>query len=571
MAEAPPLTLIYLDVDDEITSAAARIRAAGAEEVALVVPYGSRLATSRINFRLLAREAAERGKKIEIVCADASARALAVAAGLPTHASVAALEAARSGLTPTEAADVLAALGLGTEASAGTSGGASGPWSARTPETAGAGVPTTDALAGPAAEASANDTRTRVLATPRRKPPKVPIVGPPRPPMPTRTAVAIGLAVIATIIAAGLLALEYLPAATITLHPRSESIGPLQLSVEARADVTEPDPAVPAIPARSFTFPLQATQTFAATGIKVEQVKATGNVTFSNFDTGGAERIDAGSIVSTDAGVQFKTLANVTLPHATIQFPFTIVPSTSTVDVEAVKAGPDGNVGNNTITHVPPGHSGRLLAVTNVEATTGGARNELPEVSADDVEAARAALQEALIADLDRQVAAGVGVPAGYTLFPLTRTVGEAQYSVDPATLAGTAGESFDLGATAVGSVLGVDSTPIQGVAEARLAGRLTAGWSILPGSVTTTIGTPVVLGSTIAYPVTVVGIQVHDVDEKALIAEIRGLNLAAARSRLDDFGDVEIEVWPEWVTKIPSRDDRVTFNLAEPQASVAP
>ena len=93
MADEPaPLSLIYLDVDDEITSAAARIRAAGADRVALVLPYGSRLATSRINFRLLAREATERGKHIEIICADASARALAIAAGLPTHASVAAFE-----------------------------------------------------------------------------------------------------------------------------------------------------------------------------------------------------------------------------------------------------------------------------------------------------------------------------------------------------------------------------------------------------------------------------------------------------------------------------------------------
>src|SRR5213078_1291367 len=94
-AAAPnaPTPLIYLDVDDEITSAAARIRSAEAERLALVLPYGSRLATSRINFRLLAREAAARGKRLDIVCADASARALAAAAGLPVHASVAAFEA----------------------------------------------------------------------------------------------------------------------------------------------------------------------------------------------------------------------------------------------------------------------------------------------------------------------------------------------------------------------------------------------------------------------------------------------------------------------------------------------
>src|SRR5439155_1618037 len=47
--------IIYLDIDDEITSAATRIRDAKDARVALVLPAGSRVATSRINFRLLAR------------------------------------------------------------------------------------------------------------------------------------------------------------------------------------------------------------------------------------------------------------------------------------------------------------------------------------------------------------------------------------------------------------------------------------------------------------------------------------------------------------------------------------
>ena len=47
-------TIVYLDAEDEITSAAARIRAADDARVGLVLPFGSRVATSRINFRLLA-------------------------------------------------------------------------------------------------------------------------------------------------------------------------------------------------------------------------------------------------------------------------------------------------------------------------------------------------------------------------------------------------------------------------------------------------------------------------------------------------------------------------------------
>jgi hypothetical protein len=80
--------IVYLDVEDEITSAASRIRSAEENRVALVVPYGSRLATSRINFRLLAREAQTRGRRLAIVAGDAATRALAASAGLPAFGSV---------------------------------------------------------------------------------------------------------------------------------------------------------------------------------------------------------------------------------------------------------------------------------------------------------------------------------------------------------------------------------------------------------------------------------------------------------------------------------------------------
>src|SRR6186997_2097821 len=89
--------LIYLEVDDEITSAAARIRAAEQDRLAVVLPYGSRVATSRINFRLLSRDATEHDKQLAIVSADSATRALAASAGLAAFASVAEYEASLAG------------------------------------------------------------------------------------------------------------------------------------------------------------------------------------------------------------------------------------------------------------------------------------------------------------------------------------------------------------------------------------------------------------------------------------------------------------------------------------------
>ncbi|HUG29839.1 MAG TPA: hypothetical protein VMQ65_04900 [Candidatus Limnocylindria bacterium] len=562
-AAAPePLTLLYLDVDDEITSAAARIRLAGADRVALVLPYGSRLATSRINFRLLAREATERGKKIEIICADPSARALALAAGLPVHPSVAAFE----GRVPAGAGGW--ADGSGDDA----------PGTGTDPDRGAAGAPKAGAIAGLAAAVRgarsrepADDTQTRVLPVPRRSPTKVPIVGPPRPPVRTGVAVGVGVAALVLVLVGGLLAVELLPSATIVLHPRSEDIGPLQLSVQARPDANAPDAEAQVIPAQHIAFELEASDTFPTTGVKTVETKATGNVRFSNWDTGSSNRIDAGAIVSTDSGIEFVTLATVTLPNATIEFPFTIVPSTSTVGVEAVAAGPEGNVGNNSIVVVPKGENRRLLQVTNVEATAGGARTDLPVVSADDVEAATAAIEAALVAELDQQVAARTGVPEEVTLFAETRAVGAAEYATDPGSLVGTEGAEFDLLATAEGSALGVDPTPLEAIAESRLRARVGDGWTLLPESITALVGDPLAVGDVVTYPVTIAGTQVHDVDQAALIQAIRGLVLAEARSRLDDFGDAEITLWPDWVTNVPTRPDRITFTLAEPQPSASP
>ena len=84
--------ILYVDVDDEITSAAARIRRAEGSRVVLVLPYGSRVATSRINFRLLARDALMHEKRLSIVAPDGATRALAASAGLPVFASVAEYE-----------------------------------------------------------------------------------------------------------------------------------------------------------------------------------------------------------------------------------------------------------------------------------------------------------------------------------------------------------------------------------------------------------------------------------------------------------------------------------------------
>lgn len=88
------MSVCYIDVEDEITGAVAALRAATDGRVIMVLPPGSRVATSRINFRLLAREAQERELMLAIVSGEPGVRALAISAGLPAYGSVDDSEAA---------------------------------------------------------------------------------------------------------------------------------------------------------------------------------------------------------------------------------------------------------------------------------------------------------------------------------------------------------------------------------------------------------------------------------------------------------------------------------------------
>ncbi|HUR16378.1 MAG TPA: hypothetical protein VMZ33_03765, partial [Candidatus Limnocylindrales bacterium] len=83
------MSLLYLELDDEITGAIARLRAVTDGGAVMVVPAGSRIATSRINFKLLAKEAADRRLNVVAVSDEPSVRALAISAGLPAYDTVA--------------------------------------------------------------------------------------------------------------------------------------------------------------------------------------------------------------------------------------------------------------------------------------------------------------------------------------------------------------------------------------------------------------------------------------------------------------------------------------------------
>lgn len=571
---ATPVSLIYLDVDDEITSAANRIRNETTMRVALVLPSGSRVATSRINFRLLAREAQAHGHDLYIVAPEAATRALAGTAGLPVFATVRELEA--------EMADEEGpGAGGGPAAATGAAAGAVADGDART---------SGDGLA----------PRPRDMATPIVERPRTPaaspvdgltgrraeVAGRPRGVLSGRSAAAADLPVVAgarsrvdrrvgwlpilaviVVVAfvGGFVGAQLLPAATIVVRPKVE---PIELTFNVTADpaATAPDAAAGIVPATQETIPLDASGDYSATGKKVTETKATGTVTFSSYNTGASNTIPAGSIVSTQSDRQFVTRDTVILPPATLVGTppqLTVVPSTGDSFVTAVKPGTSGNVAAGAIKIVPPGENPVVTKVANKAPTSGGTHTETSIVSQKDIDKALADLTTQIDAAFDHLLAEPAQILPDLTIFPETKSRTAVVPSVDPKTLLGDQVESFSLGVTATGSVTAVDETTVSALATARLRSTVAAGRDIVKDSVSATVGQGKVQGTQIVFGVKAVGQQVRRLVAADLRDQVKGLPVAEARTTLEAYGTTTIDLWPGFISSIPTNDFRINLTIA--------
>nr|MBA2373241.1 baseplate J/gp47 family protein [Chloroflexota bacterium] len=359
-----------------------------------------------------------------------------------------------------------------------------------------------------------------------------------------------------------------LPSATVVIVPRTEPVAPLSFAVTADPAATATDSAAGIVPAERIELAVETSDTFEATGKRVVETKAKGTVTFQSFDPGGPNTIPARSVIATEGGIQFRTTRSITLPAAQIVPEgngAVIIPTRADVSVVAVKAGEAGNVPSNAITLVPRGENPTLTKVRNADPTEGGSRQEFPKVVQADIDAALTALQTALSEEFAARLADPSIAPAGTTLFAATAALGPTTTTVDPATFLDQEIATFELGLSAIGTVVAADPAPVTAIAEERLLGSVSAGRELVAGSVRIEVGEGSVSGGEVRFPVTASAMQVGTLDPVALEALILGKPVDEARRLLAGFGDVELTVWPDWVTTVPTLEARVEVRTERP------
>jgi hypothetical protein len=566
-------SVFYLDVDDEITSAAARIRTSEDPRVGLVVPVGSRIATSRINFRLLAREALERNRALSIIAPDPAARALAASAGLPVFATVGEYEASQSdqvGGPAAAAAPGAAAIAAGAAAAAPGAKRSALEDTAVLPISgaavaAGAGARAGGGTPGPGASAPAGgpaDPRVGPRSGAAAVQPVHPATRGRR--FPTAL-IFTTIALAALLLVLGLIGAVVLPSASITIRAKVEPVGPLQLTIRADPTATAADPVAGVVPAVQLSQDFTSFGTFNATGKKTTTTTATGSVTFTSINTVTSVHFPAGSIVTTANGTAFATTADLTVPRAKFGHQ---APSES-VGITAVKGGTSGNVAAGAINQLPPGYAAYLYSVSNAAATTGGSATSTTVIQKSDTDAAVASLTKGLKQQFTAWLPKPDGLPAGSSPFPKTGSLSQASADTDPSTLVGLNQATFQLTMTATGTETTVDESTVTDLAVTRIQAEVSQGYTLVAGSEKVVLGPTQVDGEVVVFPTTVVASQIRHLDPDSLRQLVQGKSVEEAQAILSDYGTVDIQTWPSFVGSIPSLAWRLTLTI-EP-SSVTP
>jgi hypothetical protein len=566
------VTVCYLEVDDEITTAIGRIRAVEDGEAVIVVPPGSRIATSRINFKLLAREGHERRLNVVAVSDEPAVRALAISAGLPTYDSLGAAEQAlanfreqdrklaeRTGRAPGEAAparppgrpvaaETLVLPGLLVEAE-------NVEGRPRTETQTLAAAPATPAEkaeqtgAGPARLPGVEE---RAPARRRSRPRSIPLAP---------LAVLALLALLGAGIAYG--AYLFLPTATIVLRPVTTQLAPEPAAVVADPGVAVVDVVEGVVPAQRIDLPILVSGAFPSSGVDVRETRASGTVRFRSENTLNDVPIPADTLVSTAEGVEFVTQETVTVERAA----FASGPTTVDVEVRAVRVGPRGNVEAGAITELPPALAQQLITVRNPRPTTGGRRIEEGVVTQEDYDEAVAALTERLDAALTAKLVAPQSIPRGLTAYSETARIADTMPEPQESAVVGNVTPTFSLTLRATGNVIAVNEALVGEVAAAQLRDQLPAGKQIVGDEVSTSHARGQVSQGLINYEVSASAMVYDAPDAPDLIAAVRGKTVSEAEAILSRYGMVEISMWPEFVDRLPDQNTRISVTIAPPSA----
>ncbi|MGZ6256526.1 MAG: hypothetical protein ACXWMB_05880, partial [Candidatus Limnocylindria bacterium] len=248
------------------------------------------------------------------------------------------------------------------------------------------------------------------------------------------------------------------------------------------------------------------------------------------------------------------------------------------VEVLAVEPGLTGNVAAGAIDTIDDATVRERLRgfpeitsnlVTNAEATTGGLETPHPVIQQSDIDT----VIEAIKADLATQLADALAQqPDRQYVDPPMGEVPVIDVAPD---LVGTEDTpSFSLtGKLALDRPYVAKSDVVQAARDALLAdtSAAPAGTTIIPASINVTTETMTASGNEMSVNVSVRAAAAAAIDTAAVRDLVAGLTVPEARAALRDLGEIEVDLWPPWLDRLPRLAFPISVETVAPSQGESP
>ena len=531
--------VIYIDVEDDITTIVGKIKASKEKIVALVPPSRVGVLQSAVNMRLLTRTAEQAGKRIVLISHNQSLAALAAAAKIPV---------ARNLQSKPELAEVLVlkmddddiidgeSLPVGDHADA-----------ARQDKDE-------PAVSAAIAEASTKESKK---PTHDKKKQKVPNFSTFR-----KRMVLIGSGA-ALLVAFLVWAIWFAPRATVVITAKTTPATVdrnVQLTLDGETDVENGTLRVIKQEQKQ-----DISVDFTATGEKNVGDKATGKVRFSTSQPS-SKSIPAGTVLAA-GGFNFTLSAAVTVPAATLGFECGgICPGTAEGTIAASEGGAKYNGVSGSVSGAPSGVSASLVG-----STSGGTDKMATVVSEDDVAKAATALGEKKVDGLREKLTAAFASSS--------TAIGDSYREVrgDPTPSVAVGAEASGavvLRSTVTASMLAVDQSQLSNFIRESLAREIDgkANQKIYDDGVKDVKFTQFSdRNDRIMVRITANGKVGPEINEDQVKEQARGKrygDIQASLEAIEGVSDVDTKFWPFWVRTVPSDVRRITVEFKLENAS---
>jgi len=539
-----PAGVIYLEVDEDITSAIDKLTKAGAGTVQVVTAKRSTLFQSVINLKLLQKAAKDSKKSLVLVTSDRVATSLAGRLKVPVATQVG--EAAS---VPTAAAAT--ALANDDEIDGGS---------------VGAPEPT---IATPLTE-SPPEATPEPTTPPPPTPPKSSKPRGQRVPSVGKMQKRVIWAVLAVVVIIALIGLNYfLTNAKVTLFAKASQVN-ATFSFVADPSATKSDTSTGVLSAQQLSYSKSLSAPVQATGTKDEGTKASGTMTISNCYDNSPHTLVAGTRFVSPSGLVFLSTSDVTVPGGTGSFFGCTSPGSASVSVQASANGDNYNLGNGTKYSIPGLPAAQQSGITGQGSQMqGGTSKTAKIITQGDVDGAQAA---ALAADKAAS-AQSVSAKANKQQVMLKPSLTQATTSTSSNPAVGSEASNATLTIQVIYTELAVQKSALSDLAKSEESQQLgpenqiyddgSGNLQLTAQGAAQSSGAQKFRAAATAYAGT-------KIDTGALAKKLKGQKYGDAvqtASQVPGVDKAEISISPSWATSIPNITSHihVTIKVSNP------